>query len=278
MASACTTCPSKKSCTKQEDTCGIIKVHDLKVKNVIAVMSGKGGVGKSSSTVMLAKELKALGYSVGILDADITGPSIPRLFGLEKEKAFGTNEAIEPVVSSEGIKTMSVNYILEQEASAVVWRAPLIASAIRQFWEDVVWGELDYLLIDLPPGTGDVPITVLQTLPITGIVMVSTPQPMVSMIVTKSIDMARKFEKPILGVIENMTYVSCPDCGKKIELHHNDGTKQFLEENDVELLGQLPILPGISNLYEADSHDAKTMLEISELMNPIAKRIVEKTK
>ena len=185
---------------------------------VIVITSGKGGVGKSSMSVLLAKALADMGYQVGIMDADITGPSIPRLMGLEREKAYGTNDAIQPVIDKDGIKVMSLNFLMEDENQPVVWRGPIVGNAVRQFWTDVIWGELDYLLIDMPPGTGDVALTVLQNIPVNGVVMVSTPQPMVSMIVSKAINMCHQVEVPVLGVIENMSYVVCPDCGKRIEI------------------------------------------------------------
>ena len=190
--SNCSSCPSKGTCGKSEDTCGIQNNARNKIKHVIGVMSGKGGVGKSSMSVLLAKELRQRGYQVGIMDADITGPSIPRLLGLEHEKAYGTNDAIEPVIDKDGIKVMSLNFLMDDENQPVVWRGPIVGNAVRQFWTDVVWEELDYLLIDMPPGTGDVALTVLQNMPVNGIVMVSTPQPMVSMIVSKAINMCRK--------------------------------------------------------------------------------------
>ena len=203
--SNCSSCPSKGTCGKSEDTCGIQNNARNKIKHVIGVMSGKGGVGKSSMSVLLAKELRQRGYQVGIMDADITGPSIPRLLGLEHEKAYGTNDAIEPVIDKDGIKVMSLNFLMDDENQPVVWRGPIVGNAVRQFWTDVVWEELDYLLIDMPPGTGDVALTVLQNMPVNGIVMVSTPQPMVSMIVSKAINMCKEVKVPVLGIIENMS-------------------------------------------------------------------------
>ena len=213
--SNCSTCPSKGKCGKNEDSCGIKNNPKNKIKHVVGVMSGKGGVGKSSMSVLLAKELARQGFKVGIMDADITGPSIPRLMGLEKEKAYGTNDAIEPVIDKDGIKVMSLNFLMDDENQPVVWRGPIVGNAVRQFWSDVVWEELDYLLIDMPPGTGDVALTVLQNIPVNGVVMVSTPQPMVSMIVSKAINMCKQVKVPVLGIIENMSFVECPDCGKR---------------------------------------------------------------
>ena len=181
----CNTCPSHGSCGKDETKCGIENNEQNKIKNIIAVMSGKGGVGKSTMSVMIARQLAQRGYRVGILDADITGPSIPRLLHIEEERARGTETLIYPVESSEGIKVMSLNLVVEKEDEAVIWRGPAIVSVVKQFWTGVYWGELDYLIIDMPPGTGDVPLTVMQTIPIKGVVMVSIPQDMISMIVSK---------------------------------------------------------------------------------------------
>ena len=247
--SNCSSCPSKGTCGKSEDTCGIQNNARNKIKHVIGVMSGKGGVGKSSMSVLLAKELRQRGYQVGIMDADITGPSIPRLLGLEHEKAYGTNDAIEPVIDKDGIKVMSLNFLMDDENQPVVWRGPIVGNAVRQFWTDVVWEELDYLLIDMPPGTGDVALTVLQNMPVNGIVMVSTPQPMVSMIVSKAINMCKEVKVPGLGIIENMSYVVCPDCGRHIEIFAHKNTDEFLQSNDVELWAELPMMDAISQIY-----------------------------
>ena len=246
--SNCSSCPSKGTCGKSEDTCGIQNNARNKIKHVIGVMSGKGGVGKSSMSVLLAKELRQRGYQVGIMDADITGPSIPRLLGLEHEKAYGTNDAIEPVIDKDGIKVMSLNFLMDDENQPVVWRGPIVGNAVRQFWTDVVWEELDYLLIDMPPGTGDVALTVLQNMPVNGIVMVSTPQPMVSMIVSKAINMCKEVKVPVLGIIENMSYVVCPDCGRHIEIFAHKNTDEFLQNNDVELWAELPMMDAISQI------------------------------
>ena len=250
--SNCNNCPSKGTCGKKEDTCGIVNNPNNKITNVIGVMSGKGGVGKSSVTVLLAKQLIKTGYTVGIMDADITGPSIPRLLGLEREKAYGSNDAIAPVVDKDGIRTISLNYLMENENQPVVWRGPMIANAVKQFWTDVIWGELDYLLIDMPPGTGDVALTVLQTIPVNGVIMISTPQPMVSMIVSKAVNMCKMMNIKVLGAIENMSYVLCPDCHKKIQLFDTDDTKHFLAENDIELLGELPMTAHIAKIHKDD--------------------------
>lgn len=257
--SNCSTCPSKGKCGKNEDSCGIKNNPKNKIKHVVGVMSGKGGVGKSSMSVLLAKELARQGFKVGIMDADITGPSIPRLMGLEKEKAYGTNDAIEPVIDKDGIKVMSLNFLMDDENQPVVWRGPIVGNAVRQFWSDVVWEELDYLLIDMPPGTGDVALTVLQNIPVNGVVMVSTPQPMVSMIVSKAINMCKQVKVPVLGIIENMSFVECPDCGKRIEIFQHKNTEEFLENNEVELWAELPMMDCVSAIYKDDDFTVETL-------------------
>ena len=188
------------------------------VKRVIAVLSGKGGVGKSFVTGAIATELARRGNKVGILDADITGPSIPKMFGMSGKHAHALGKLLLPEISEHGVKVMSSNLLLENETDPVLWRGPVIAGAIKQFWSETSWGPIDYLLVDMPPGTGDVALTVFQSLPVDGIVIVTSPQDLVSMIVAKAVKMADKMNIPILGVVENMSYVECPDCGKKIEV------------------------------------------------------------
>lgn len=274
--SNCSSCPSHGTCGKSESTCGIKNNEKNKIKHVIGVMSGKGGVGKSSMSVLLAKELRRRGYSVGIMDADITGPSIPRLLGLENEQAYGTNDAINPVIDKDGIKVMSLNFLVEEENKPVVWRGPIVGNAVRQFWTDVLWEELDYLLIDMPPGTGDVALTVLQSIPVNGVVMVSTPQPMVSMIVSKAINMCKEVKVPVLGIIENMSYVECPDCGRHIELFANKNTEEFLKENDVELWAELPMKPAISQIHKDAEFSEEETKEIQSLIAPAVDQLVSK--
>ncbi|MFS8541303.1 MAG: Mrp/NBP35 family ATP-binding protein, partial [Tissierellales bacterium] len=207
----CNNCPSRNNCTSQ-NTCTIKNNPNNHVKNIIGVMSGKGGVGKSTVSSLIAKELNEKGYKVGVLDADITGPSIPRLLQVDKKRAVANGEAIIPVETEDGIKVMSLNLLIEDEDKPVIWRGPIVSGIVQQFWTDVIWGELDYLIIDMPPGTGDVALTVMQSIPITGLVIVSVPQDMVSMIVAKAINMAKRLNIPVLGVVENMSYVMCPDC------------------------------------------------------------------
>lgn len=269
----CNSCPSKGSCGKDEQSCEVVNNSQNKIKNVIGVMSGKGGVGKSTMSVMIAKELAARGYSVGVLDADITGPSIPRLFHIENERARGTEQLIYPVETVEGIKVMSLNLVVEKEDEPVIWRGPAIVGIVQQFWNGVYWGELDYLIIDMPPGTGDVPLTVMQSIPIKGVVMVSIPQDMISMIVSKSINMARKMNIDVLGVIENMSYVQCPDCDKKIKIFDGENTAKFLEEMNVELLGELPMHKSIVNYSIAEQNE-----DILDMFDPIVEKIIAKCK
>lgn len=273
--SNCNTCPSKGNCGKDQSSCGIVNNPANNIKHVIAVMSGKGGVGKSSCTVLLAKQLRKKGFSVGIMDADITGPSIPRLMGVAHEKAYGTNDAIEPVIDKDGIRLMSLNFLMEDENQPVVWRGPIVGNAVKQFWTDVIWGELDYLLIDMPPGTGDVALTIMQSMPVNGVVMVSTPQPMVSMIVLKAINMCKQMNIPVYGVIENMSYVLCPDCGKHINIYQSNDTEKFLAENNLPLLAELPMMDTIALIHQDDNFDENTQKIVDELMCPCIDQLLE---
>ncbi len=209
------------------------------IKHVVAVVSGKGGVGKSMVTSLLATLMSQKGYKVGILDADITGPSIPKSFGI-MGNAMQNELGILPAESKGGIKIMSVNMLLKENDAPVVWRGPVIAGAVKQFWQDVVWGDLDYLFIDCPPGTGDVPLTVFQTIPLDGIVMVTSPQDLVSLIVKKAYNMAQMMNINILGLVENMSYVKCPDCGKEFSVF-GGGSESVANELNIDLLGKLPI-------------------------------------
>lgn len=210
------------------------------VKHVIGVVSGKGGVGKSIVTSMLAVLMQRRGYKTAILDADITGPSIPRNFGV-KDRAMSNGEYLLPVQSKTGIDIMSVNLLLEDETRPVVWRGPVIAGTVKQFWTDCVWNDVDYMFVDMPPGTGDVPLTVFQSLPIDGIVVVTTPQDLVSMIVEKATKMAQMMNIPIIGIVENMSYIICPDCGKKIHIFGEEKLNKVASKYGYELLGNLPM-------------------------------------
>jgi Mrp family chromosome partitioning ATPase len=218
-----------------------VKAKDLnKIGHIIAVMSGKGGVGKSLVSGLIAIALNRKGYEVGILDADITGPSIPKMFGI-KSMVSGNDDGLLPALTKSGIEIMSINLLLPNEDEAVIWRGPLIGNVIKQFGEDVLWGKLDYLIIDLPPGTADAPLTVMQSLPISGIIIVFTPQDLVEMIVKKAINMAQKLEKRIIGVVENMSYLYVPEINKKIEIFGKSHGEQMAKVAEAPLLGQLPI-------------------------------------
>jgi hydrogenase maturation protease len=235
-----------------------------KITNIVAVMSGKGGVGKSLVTALLAVALKREGYKVGILDADITGASIPRMFGITA-RPFGSDTGLLPCVSHAGIEVMSMNLLLPAGDSAVIWRAPLLSKAIGQFWTDVVWGKLDYLLIDLPPGTADAPLTVMQTIPINGVVIVSTPQGLVEMIVKKAVDMAQKMNKPILGIVENMSYFEVPELKKKYELFGASKGEALAQAANAPLLGQIPIDPELARLCDNGDIEHYTGEEVAKL-------------
>jgi len=219
------------------------------IGHIIAVMSGKGGVGKSLVAGLMAVALRRQNYEVGILDADITGPSIPKMFGITTRPS-GSDTGILPVLSKSGIETMSINLLLPSEDDAVIWRGPLISKAITQFWEEVLWGKLDYLVIDLPPGTADASLTVMQSFPISGVVIVFTPQDLVEMIVKKAVNMAQKMEKPVLGVVENMSYLYVPELDKKMELFGRSRGEEMAESAQAPLLGQLPIDPELARLCD----------------------------
>ena len=215
-----------------------------RIRKVIGVVSGKGGVGKSMTSAMLAVSMRRLGYKAGVLDADITGPSIPRLFGV-KGPATGDGESINPVCSRTGVEIMSINLLLDDPEAPVVWRGPVIAGAVKQFWQEVVW-DVDFLFVDMPPGTGDVPLTVYQSLPLDGIIIVTSPQELVSMIVGKAVNMAALMEVPILGIVENMSYVECPDCGKHIQLFGESHLEETALQYNLRILDRLPIDPQLA--------------------------------
>ncbi len=216
-----------------------------KVRYVIAVMSGKGGVGKSLVTALAAAAMSRAGYHVGILDADVTGPSIPKMFGVSG-KIRGTESGAYPLPSDGGIDVMSVNLMLKSEEDPVVWRGPVISGVVRQFWSEIIWQDIDYLFVDMPPGTGDVPLTVFQSLPVDGILVVTSPQELVSMIVKKAVNMARLMKVPILGIIENMAFFRCPDCGKEHRLFGESHLPAIAAQYDLPVLGHIPIDPAIA--------------------------------
>ena len=235
----CSTCGA--NCPSRDQQSLLEKPHaGTNIKKVVAVMSGKGGVGKSMVTALLAVLAQRAGYKTAILDADVTGPSIPKAFGI-KENAMGNEEGILPVVSKTGIKMMSVNLLLEDETAPVVWRGPVIAGTVKQFWTDVLWGDLDIMFIDMPPGTGDVPLTVFQSVPVDAAVVVTTPQALVGMIVEKAMNMAGMMNIPVAGIVENMSYVECPDCGKHVDVFGESHADDIAARFQVPVLGKLPI-------------------------------------
>lgn len=220
------------------------------IKHVIGVMSGKGGVGKSSVTSMLAVHMQRLGYKVGILDADITGPSIPKAFGIKEKAMHDPSVGIVPPESKNNMKVMSMNVLLDNEDDPVIWRGPVIAGVVKQFWTDVFWGELDYLFVDMPPGTGDVTLTVFQSIPLDGVVVVTSPQGLVSLIVKKAINMAEKMSIPVIGIVENMSYVKCPDCNKEIKIYGDSKIEEFAAECNVSVLAKMPLDADIARLCD----------------------------
>lgn len=235
----CSKC-GEECASRSEKKNFIEKTNDFSnVKKVIAVVSGKGGVGKSLVASMLASESARKGYKTAILDADITGPSIPKSFGVE-ERAKGNEQGIYPVVTKSGIRVMSLNLLLKSDSDPAIWRGPMIAGVVKQFWTDVVWGDVDYMFIDMPPGTGDVPLTVFQSIPVDGVVIVTTPQELVSMIVSKAVKMAEMMNIPILGLVENMSYAVCPDCGKRIDIFGESHVGKLADEHVIKATAAMP--------------------------------------
>ena len=259
----CSTCGQNCSSRKEPQSM-LEKPHELSnIKKVIGVVSGKGGVGKSLVTTLLAVTMQRRGFKTAILDADITGPSIPKAFGI-KEKAQGTENGIIPCKSKTGIEIMSVNLLLENDTDPVVWRGPVIAGTVKQFWSEVVWNDVDYMFVDMPPGTGDVPLTVFQSLPLDGIVIVTSPQDLVSMIVEKAVNMASLMDVKVLGLVENYSYILCPDCGKVIKPYGESHIDELASSHGTSVLAKLPIDPslaslcdkGVIELYEGDYLEA----------------------
>lgn len=265
----CSSCGENCS-SRQKDKSDFLKPMNKysNIKKVIGVVSGKGGVGKSLVSCLLASKCAKAGLKVGILDADITGPSVPKSFGIT-ERAMQDDECLLPAVTSDGIKLMSINLLLEDVNSPVVWRGPVISGVIEQFWSDVRWGELDYLFVDMPPGTGDVALTVFQSLPIDGIVIVSTPQDLVKMIVNKAYNMAKMMNVPVLGLVENMSYYICPNCNQKINIFGESKIEETAAELGVPVLAKLPINPEINKLVDAgkiSEVEAKELDDFVELL------------
>lgn len=254
----CSTCSS--NCSEKKSL--IEKPHEKsKIKKVIGVVSGKGGVGKSLVTGLLAVQTSRKGFKTAIMDADITGPSIPKMFGI-KEKATGDETGLYPVESKTGVKLMSLNLLLENDDDPVVWRGPVIAGAVKQFWTDVIWDEVDYMFVDMPPGTGDVPLTVFQSIPLDGIVIVTTPQELVSMIVSKAVKMADLMKVPVYGVVENMSYVKCPDCGKEINIFGESHAEEMAAKYGLNVIGRLPMDPKVAAACDKGFIELTDMPEI----------------
>ena len=245
----CSTCGA--SCGERTEPQNLLKPANAQsnIKKVIAVVSGKGGVGKSAVTCTLAAAMAKLGRKVGVLDADITGPSVPRAFNIH-ERAMGTGDGILPAVTKDGVKVMSLNLLIEHETDPVVWRGPVIAGAVEQFWTDVIWGELDYLFVDMPPGTGDVPLTVFQSLPVDGAIVVTAPQALVGMIVTKAVRMAEMMNVPVLGLVENYSFFRCPDCGREHPVFGESTIDALGAGLGLPVLAKLPIDPDLAKAVD----------------------------
>ncbi len=266
----CSTCSS--NCASKNKESLLIPANPLSnVKKIVGVVSGKGGVGKSLVTTMLAVLLKREGYKVGILDADITGPSIPKAFGLKNVEVYGDDNGMIPPSSTTGIDMISVNLLLQDETKPVVWRGSIISGTVQQFWKDTIW-DVDVLLVDCPPGTGDVPLTIFQTMPIDGIVIVSSPQELVSMIVSKAANMAKMMNIPVLGLVENLSYVKCPDCGKEIKVFGESHIEEVAKSFNYDLLARIPMDPKLSALVD------RGMIELMEndYLDAACQSIIEK--
>jgi Mrp family chromosome partitioning ATPase len=246
----CGSCGQNCGERKQDPQSFLEKPHELsQIKRVIGVVSGKGGVGKSLVTSMMAVLLNRRGHKTAILDADVTGPSIPKAFGI-REKAQGSEAGLFPGRSKTGIGVMSVNMLLEEETTPVIWRGPVIAGVVKQFWTDVIWDEVDFLFVDMPPGTGDVPLTVFQSIPLDGIIVVTSPQELVSVIVEKAVRMAEMMNIPILGLVENMSYAVCPDCGKEIRVFGESHLDEVAARHGLAVLGRLPMDPALAKVVD----------------------------
>lgn len=269
----------KKDCNERDFHVNLHKGSS--VKKVIGIVSGKGGVGKSLVTSLLASKINKDGYKTAILDADITGPSIPETFGCGDERATSIEgeEALSPVITDSGIQLMSMNFLLQNETDPVIWRGPVIAGAVKQFWTDVIWHDVDFMFVDMPPGTGDVPLTVFQSLPIDGIVIVSSPQQLVRVIVEKAVNMANMMKIPILGLVENMSYVRCPDCGKEITVFGKSNIDAIANEFNLPVLARIPMEESTSRAVDAgdiESVECPYLDETTKLIeNLLQKKIVE---
>ena len=266
--SDCASCAQGATCGKKP-----VDLHEpanpySHVNKVIAVVSGKGGVDKSMVTASLARMMREQGFSVGIMDADITGPSIPKMYGIH-ESAKGSDAGMFPCEAKDGTRIMSVNLLLEHEEDPVIWRGPVIAGVVKQFWTDVMWGELDYLFVDMPPGTGDVPLTVFQSLPVEGIVIVTSPQDLVRMIVKKAYNMAGQMDIPVLGIVENYSYLVCPDCGRKISVFGESHIDEVAEELGVPVIGKMPIDASLAEAVENENFAEVSNDYLAEAVNKL---------
>ena len=273
----CSTCG--ESCGERTSPQSFLKKPhaDAHIGKVFGIVSGKGGVGKSMVTSQLAVSLRRKGYRVGILDADITGPSIPKAFGMH-EKAVGTENALLPCVSSTGIEVMSINLLLDDETDPVIWRGPVIGGVVTQFWTDVLWDNVDYMFVDMPPGTGDVALSTFQSLPVDGIVIVASPQELVGMVVEKAVRMAEMMDVPILGIVENMSYIVCPDCGKKIALFGESRSEEAAARHGLDLLAEMPIDPKLASLVDAgkiEDFEGDWMSGVAEAVEKLPNKVFE---
>ena len=265
----CSTCGQDCASRSEESLLAQLNPKS-KVRKVYAVVSGKGGVGKSTVTSMLAVAMQKRGHRTAILDADITGPSIPKAFALDSTDAY-EDGLLAPAVTRTGIQVMSLNLLLETETAPVVWRGPVLAGAVKQFWTDVFWDNVDYMFVDMPPGTGDVPLTVFQSLPIDGIILVTTPQDLVSMIVAKAVEMAKLMHLPIIGIVENYAWLTCPDCGKKIEVFGKSHVEEMAAKYDLPVLARLPIDTKVAGFMDAGEAESVDTDDLEDAVNLLAR-------
>lgn len=267
----CSSC--SENCSSRDSKSLLKKPHELSdIKKIIAVVSGKGGVGKSMTCALMAAAAQNKGKVTAIMDADITGPSIPRMFGVT-ERAQGSENGILPVVSDGGIQVMSMNVLLENEAEPVVWRGSLISGTVMQFWTDVIWTGVDYMFIDMPPGTGDVPLTVFQSIPLDGIVIVTSPQDLVGMIVQKAVNMANMMNIPVLGIVENMSYIKCPDCGRKISVFGESGVDALALEYGIPNVAKIPIDSDLTKAADTGNIENFKNNYLSDFFDKISKKL-----
>ena len=271
----CGTCSANCGSRTSEPQSFLEKLNPASsVKKVIGVVSGKGGVGKSLVTSLMACRMRATGAKVGILDADITGPSIPNAFGIHDGVTVTPDgKLLVPATSSTGIDVISSNMLLENETDPVIWRGPVIAGAVKQFWSETLWQDIDYMFVDMPPGTGDVPLTVFQSIPLDGIVIVTSPQELVSLVVSKAVNMAKKMNIPILGLVENMSYVVCPDCGKRIEIFGQSKTAETAKEQGLELLAQMPFDPKLASLCDTGEIEKASVTVLDGVTDKLEKML-----